>query len=139
MIHSPETGGDINILHIWSFYAGKRIINTSQFYSYVKLNGGGYTNYNGAPGLNLIIRDFSSDIGGVLAWVDSDTGVSWPFALNPLNSDYTKLYKNTSKVITKRNGGYTFSKGATYKVRVRGYNGFGHLVAKSQITLKMPQ
>ncbi|ACQ52073.1 phosphoesterase [Clostridium botulinum] len=71
--------------------------------------------------------------------MDSDTGVSWPFALNPLNSDYTKLYKNTSKVITKRNGGYTFSKGATYKVRVRGYNGFGHLVAKSQITLKMPQ
>nr|WP_242844833.1 hypothetical protein [Clostridium botulinum] len=110
MIHSPETGDDIKISPIWSFYAGKRIINTLQFYSYVKLNGGGYANYNGAPGLNLIIRDFSSDIGGVLAWVDSDTGVSWSFALNPPNSDYTKLYKNTSKVITKRNGGYTFSK-----------------------------
>ncbi|ACA55062.1 hypothetical protein CLK_0687 [Clostridium botulinum A3 str. Loch Maree] len=56
--------------------------------------------------------------------MDSNTGISWPFALNSPNSDYTKLYKNTSKVMTKRNGGYTFFKEATYKVKVRGYNGF---------------
>lgn len=71
--------------------------------------------------------------------MDSDTGASWSFALDPPNSNYTKLYKNTSKVITKRNGGYTFSKGATYKVKVKGYNSSGQVVAENQITLKIPQ
>ncbi|MCJ8172888.1 NlpC/P60 family protein [Clostridium botulinum] len=137
MIHSPETGDVVKISYIGSFYAGRRIINTPQ--SYVKIDGGGYANYNGAPGLNLIIRDFSSDIARVFAWVDSDTGASWSFALDPPNSNYTKLYKNTSKVITKRNGGYTFSKGATYKVKVKGYNSSGQVVAENQITLKIPQ
>ncbi|KEI92138.1 NlpC/P60 family protein [Clostridium botulinum] len=137
MIHAPQSGDVVKVSDIWNFYAGRRIINTPQ--SYVKVDGGGYANYNGAPGLNLIIRDFSSDIARVFAWVDSDTGASWSFALDPPNSNYTKLYKNTSKVITKRNGGYTFSKGATYKVKVKGYNSSGQVVAENQITLKIPQ
>ncbi|ABS42267.1 C40 family peptidase [Clostridium botulinum] len=137
MIHSPETGDVVKISPIRNFYAGRRIINTPK--SFVKIDGGGYANYNGAPGVNLIIRDFSSDVARVFAWVDSDTGASWSFALNPPNSNYTKLYKNTSKVVTKRNGGYTFSKGSTYKIKVKGYNSSGQVVAENQINIRVPQ
>lgn len=107
--------------------------------SFIKLDGGGYTSYQGgAPGLNLIIRDYSSDIKRIFAWVDSDKGASWAFAKEVPNNNYTKLFKNTSKVITKRNGGYTFSKGSTYKVSVKGYDKKGKVVAENQIVLKAP-
>ena len=107
--------------------------------SFIKLDGGGYASYrDGAPGLNLIIRDYSLDIQRVFAWVDSDKGASWAFAKEVPNNNYTKLFKNTSKVITKRNGGYTFSKGSTYKVSVKGYDKKGKVVAENQIVLKVP-
>ncbi len=107
--------------------------------SFIKLDGGGYASHKGgAPGLNLIIRDYSKDIVRVFAWVDSDKGASWAFAKEVPNGNYTKLFKNTSKVITKRNGGYTFSKGSTYKVSVKGYDKKGKVVAENQIVLKVP-
>lgn len=107
--------------------------------SYIKLDGGGYASYQGgAPGLNLIIRDYSSDIKRIFAWVDSDKGASWAFAKEVPNSNYTKLCKNTSKVITKRNGGYTFSRNSMYKLKVKGYNKLGQVVAENQIVLKVP-
>lgn len=107
--------------------------------SFIKLDGGGYASYQGrAPGLNLIIRDYSLDIQRVFAWVDSDKGASWAFAKEVPNNNYTKLFKNTSKVITKRNGGYTFSKGSMYKLKVKGYNKLGQVVIENQIVLKVP-
>lgn len=107
--------------------------------SYINIDGGGYASYQGgAPGINLIIRDFSRDIERVFAWVDNDKGASWAFDLTPPNSNYTKLFKNTSKVITKRNGGYTFSKGSMYKLKVKGYNKCGQVIAENQIVLKVP-
>lgn len=107
--------------------------------SYINIDGGGYASYQGgAPGINLIIRDFSRDIERVFAWVDNDKGASWAFDLTPPNSNYTKLFKNASKVITKRNGGYTFSKNSMYKLKVKGYNKCGQVIAENQIVLKVP-
>lgn len=107
--------------------------------SFIKLDGGGYASYKGgASGINLIIRDYSKDINRIFAWVDSDKEASWAFDLTPPNSNYTKLFKNTSKVITKRNGGYTFSRNSMYKLKVKGYNKCGQVVAENQIVLKVP-
>lgn len=106
--------------------------------SYINIDGGGYSNHNGAPGVNLIIRDYSSDIKRIFAWVDSDKGASWAFDIVPPNSNYTKLCKNTSKVVTKRNGGYTFSSGSKYKLKVKGYNKLGQVVVENKIVLKVP-
>lgn len=108
--------------------------------SFITLDGGGYASYQGEmPGINLIIRNFSSDIRRVFAWVDSDKGASWSFALQVPNSNYTLLKKGTSKVITKRNGGYTFSKGSTYKLTAKGYDKNGKVVATGTIAIKIPQ
>ncbi|MBM7869281.1 hypothetical protein JOC70_000750 [Clostridium pascui] len=107
--------------------------------SFINIDGGAYACYRGgASGINLIIRDYSNDIIRVFAWVDSDKGSSWAFDLTPLNFNYTLLKKNTSKVITTRNGGYSFSKGSTYKIVVRGYNKDGQVVAENQIIIKVP-
>lgn len=107
--------------------------------SFIKLDGGGYASHKGgAPGVNLIIRDFSKDMVRAFAWVDNDKEASWAFDLTPPNSNYTLLKKNCSKVITKRNGGYTFSKGSMYKLKVKGYNKLGQVVAENQIVLKVP-
>lgn len=108
--------------------------------SFIKLDGGGYSSYkSSAPGINLIIRDYSSDVVRVFAWVDSDKGASWAFDINPPNTNYTKLFKNTSKVITTRNGGFTFSKGSYYKIKVKGYNKESKIVAENEIVLKVPR
>lgn len=108
--------------------------------SFIKLDGGGYAAYNGgAPGVNLIIREYSTDITRVFAWVDSDNGASWAFDLIPPNSNYTVLKKNTSKVITARNGGYSFSKGTNYKITTKGYNKDGQVAAENQIIIKVPE
>lgn len=108
--------------------------------SFIKLDGGGYASHKGgASGVNLIIRDFSEDIQRVFAWIDNDKGASWAFDLVPPNSNYTLLKKNTSKVITVRNGGYTFSKGSIYKINVKGYDRKGKVVASNQIVLKVPR
>lgn len=107
--------------------------------SFVKIDGGGYAAYNnGAPGVNLIVRDFSEDIKRVFAWVDSDNGSSWAFDLVPPNSNYTILKKNTSKVIVTRNGGYSLSKGSNYKITAKGYNKDGKIVAENKIVIKVP-
>lgn len=107
--------------------------------SFITLDGGGYASYKGgAPGVNLIIRDYSKDVVRVFAWVDSDKGASWAFDLNPLNANYTKLYKNTSKVITIRNGGYSFSKGSNYKIKVKAYDGKGIVISENTINIKIP-
>lgn len=115
-------------------------LNKYDVISYINIDGGGYASYNGgAPGVNLIIRDYSPDVLRVFAWVDSDKGASWAFDLVPPNSNYAMLKKNTSKVITTRNGGYSFSTGSTYKLKVKGYNKDGQVVAENQIVLKIPE
>ncbi|WP_097026192.1 glycoside hydrolase family 73 protein [Clostridium peptidivorans] len=107
--------------------------------SYINIDGGSYAAYNrGAPGVNLIIREYSPDITRVFAWVDSDKGASWAFDLVPPNCNYTALKKNTSKVITARNGGYSFSKGSNYKITVKGYNKNGQILAENKIIIKVP-
>ncbi|BDR86151.1 glycoside hydrolase family 73 protein [Clostridium tetani] len=107
--------------------------------SFISIDGGGYASHKGgAPGINLIIKDYSKDITRAFAWVDNDKGASWAFDLTPPNSNYTKLFKNTSKVITKRNGGYSFSKNSMYKLKVKGYNKCGQVIAENQIVLKVP-
>ncbi|BFN04392.1 glycoside hydrolase family 73 protein [Clostridium tetani] len=107
--------------------------------SFISIDGGGYASYQGgSPGINLIIKDYSKDITRAFAWVDNDKGASWAFDLTPPNSNYTKLFKNTSKVITKRNGGYTFSRNSMYKLKVKGYNKCGQVIAENQIVLKVP-
>ncbi|WP_315118271.1 peptidoglycan recognition family protein [uncultured Clostridium sp.] len=116
----------------------KAILSDKEIKSYIKLDGGGYANYNGVPGINLIIRDYSDDITRVFVWVDSDKGSSWAFDINPPNGNYTKLFKNTSKIINIRNGGGTFSKGVYYKIKVKGYNKDGKIVAENEIMLKVP-
>ncbi|RXI55556.1 N-acetylmuramoyl-L-alanine amidase [Clostridium tetani] len=119
---------------------GKNVSNTSKPSSYIKIDGGGYASYQGgAPGMNLIIRDYSKDINRIFAWVDNDKGASWAFDLTPPNQNYTKLFKNTSKVITKRNGGCTFSRNSMYKLKVKGYNKCGQVIAENQIVLKVPK
>ncbi|KOR24220.1 NlpC/P60 family protein [Clostridium sp. L74] len=138
VIHSPQTGDVVKISTIESFggfYAGARIINTPQ--SYVKIDGGGKY-LDGKPAINLIIRDYSSDIENVFAWVDSDTGASWAFAKQVPNSNYQQLSKNTFKTISKRNGGNLFTPGANYKITVKGYNKNRQVVAENQIVLKAP-
>lgn len=111
-----------------------------QSQSFIVLDGGGYASYNGgAPGINLIIRDFSPDISRVFAWIDSDKGASWSFALQVPNSNYTMLKKGTNKVITKRNGGSTFSKGSIYKIVAKGYDKDSKIVTTSKIVIKVPQ
>ncbi len=138
MIHSPQTGDVVKISSVYAFYAGRRISGVSN--SYVKLDGGGYSNYNGqGAGINLIIRDFSSDVVRAFGWVDSDKGASWSFDVNPPNSNYSKLYKNCNKVITRRNGGSSFTAGATYKIKVKGYNKNYKVVCEKTINLKVPR
>lgn len=108
--------------------------------NYITLDGGAYASYkNGAPGVNLIIRNFSEDVTRAFAWVDNDKEASWAFDVKPPNSNYTLLKKNANKVITVRNGGYTFSKGSTYKILTKGYNKKGQVVAENQIVLKIPE
>lgn len=109
-----------------------------QSQSFITLDGGGYSDYHGTPGINLIIRDFSSDIQRVFAWVDSDRCASWSFASKVPNANYAQLKKGTSKVVTKRNDGYTFSKGSTYKLTAKGYDKNGKVVATSTIAIKVP-
>lgn len=114
-------------------------LNKYDVISYIKLDGGGYAAYNGGtPGVNLIIRDYSPDIIRVFAWVDSDKGASWAFDITTPNSNYIVLKKNSSKVITTRNGGYSFSKGANYKITAKGYNKNGQIVAENKIIIKVP-
>lgn len=107
--------------------------------SFIKIDGGGYANWNGAPGVNLIIRDFSPDISRIFAWTDSDKGASWSFALQVPNSNYTQLKRGINKVVTRRNGGYSFSKNSTYKISVKGYNEAGKVVATASIIIRIPQ
>lgn len=108
--------------------------------SFIKLDGGGYASYQGgAPGINLIIKDYSPDVNRIFAWVDSDKGASWSFALQVPNSNYTQFKRGINKVVTKRNGGYTFSKGSTYKLTAKGYDKNGKVVATAAITIKIPQ
>lgn len=119
-----------------------KINNTfTKLTSFITLDGGGYANYNNTnmAGINLIIKDFSNNIERIFAWVDSDKGASWSFAIVVPNGNYTQLKKGTSKVITQRNGGYTFSKGSTYKVTVKGYDKNGKVIATNTITIKIPQ
>lgn len=123
-----------------------QLIEQNQLYKFdniqddfISLDGGGYASYNGgAPGINLIIRDYSKDIVRVFAWVDSDKGASWAFDITPINSNYTVLKKNTNKVITQRNGGYTFSKGSNYKITAKGYDNKGEIIAQNTINIKIP-
>ncbi|MBC2400100.1 phosphoesterase [Clostridium tetanomorphum] len=75
----------------------------------------------------------------MFAWVDNDKGASWAFDIVPPNNNYSKLFKNTSKVVTKRNGGYTFSKGAKYKIKVKGYNKNGQAIVEKQIVIEIPE
>ena len=108
--------------------------------SFIKLDGGGYASYKGGtPGINLIIKDFSSDIQRVFAWVDSDRCASWSFALQVPNSNYVQLKRGINKVITIRNGGYTFSKGSTYKLTAKGYDKNGKIIATNSIVIKIPE
>lgn len=107
--------------------------------SFVKVDGGAYVSYNGgAPGINLIVRDYSPDITRIFAWVDNDKGASWAFDITPPNSNYTELKKNCSKVITARNGGYSFSRGSSYKITTKGYNKYGQVVVENTIVIKVP-
>lgn len=107
--------------------------------NYIKIDGGAYASYNnGASGINLIIKDYSKDVKRVFAWVDSDKSASWAFDLVPANPNYTLLKKNASKVITVRNGGYTFSKGANYKITVKAYDKNGVVIATNTIVIKVP-
>ncbi|WP_315114631.1 peptidoglycan recognition family protein [uncultured Clostridium sp.] len=118
----------------------KAVLSNKEIKSYIRLDGGGYSSYkNGAPGINLIIRDYSQDIVRAFAWVDSDQRASWAFDIKPPNDNYTKLFKNTSKVVTKRNEGYSFSKNSTYKLKIKAYNKFGQVVTESYIVLKVPK
>jgi hypothetical protein len=107
--------------------------------SFIKLDGGGYASYQDKiPGINLIIKDFSSDVVRVFAWVDSDRCASWSFALAVPNANYTLLKKGASKVVVKRNGGYTFSKNSTYKISAKGYDKDSKVVATGTIAIKVP-
>lgn len=139
VIHSPQTGDVVKISTIESFggfYAGARIINTPQ--SYINIDGGGTLACNGTSGMNLIIRDYSSDVVRAFGWVDSDTSCSWAFDVTPPNSNYTKLYKGTNKVINLRNNGSPFTPGGNYKLIVKGYNKNGNVVCERSINLKVP-
>ena len=135
MIHASSSRGKVIIGNVYAFYAGRRIINTPQ--SYVKIDGGGKY-LDGKPAINLIIRDYSSDIEYVFAWVDSDTGASWAFAKQVPNSNYTQLSKNTFKTINKRNSGNGFTPDAYYKIKVKGYNKNRDVVAENEIVLRAP-
>lgn len=117
----------------------KKSILSEEIYtnSFIKIDGGGKLTDN-KPAINLIIRDFSSDIKFIFGWVDSDPNASWAFALNPLNSNYKKLESNCSHAIYKRNGGNIFTPGANYKIRVQGLNKDRKIVTESTIVLKAP-
>lgn len=125
----------INLIKQYRLYKYDVVKNNS----FIKIDGGGYAAYNGgAPGINLIIKDFSKDVIRAFAWVDSDKGASWAFDLTPLNDKYTVLKKNTGKAITTRNGGYSFSKGSNYKITVKGYNKNGQVISENKISIKVP-
>ncbi|BDR74210.1 hypothetical protein K144316041_p20490 (plasmid) [Clostridium tetani] len=113
---------------------GKNVSNTSKPSPYVNIDGGG-TILNNKSAINLIIRDFSSDIDRIFGYIDNDKKASYAFDINPLNDNYVKLEKNCSKAIYKRNEGYTFSPNTNYKVRVEGYKN-GKVVTKNEIILK---
>ncbi|WP_162181371.1 N-acetylmuramoyl-L-alanine amidase, partial [Clostridium tetani] len=100
----------------------------------ISVDGGG-TILNNKSAINLIIRDFSSDIDRIFGYIDNDKKASYAFDINPLNDNYVKLEKNCSKAIYKRNEGYTFSPNTNYKVRVEGYKN-GKVVTKNEIVLK---
>ncbi len=136
MIHAPKKGDVVRIAPVYGFYAGRRIINTPQ--SYINIDGGGTLACNGTSGMNLIIRDYSSDVVRAFGWVDSDPSCSWAFDVTPPNSNYTKLYKGTNKVISLRNNGSPFTPGGNYKLTVKGYNKNGKVVCERSISLKVP-
>ncbi|MCC5423451.1 C40 family peptidase [Clostridium botulinum] len=136
IIHSPQTGDVVKISPIWKFYAARRIINKPQ--SYINIDGGGTLACNGTSGMNLIIRDYSSDVVRAFGWVDSDPSCSWAFDVTPPNSNYTKLYKGTNKVINLRNNGSPFTPGGNYKLTVKGYDKNGKVVCERSINLKVP-
>ncbi|MEW9093746.1 MAG: hypothetical protein AB2417_01580 [Clostridiaceae bacterium] len=85
---------------------------------YISIDGGGYADWGGRPALNLIIRDYSPDIVRCFGYVDGETNASWAF---DTEGYYSSLYKGCNQVITSRNGGYTFTVGATYKIEVKAY------------------
>ncbi|WP_315117826.1 peptidoglycan recognition family protein [uncultured Clostridium sp.] len=120
------------------YFPLEELLNGVKEHSYISIDGGAYSNYKGMPALNLIIRDYSKDIFRVFAWVDNDEGASWAFDIKPPNGNYTRLFKNTNKVINTRNGGFTCSKGSYYKIKAKGYNGMGRVVAENQIVIKIP-
>jgi len=105
---------------------------------YINVEGIGHTSYKGgAPGIELIIKDYGKDVYRVFAWVDNDEKASWAFALTLPNDNYTLLRKNANKVITKRNGGYSFSKGAIYKIKIRAYSNRGKVIGENQVVVKI--
>ncbi|EJE7233893.1 hypothetical protein FC820_13690 [Clostridium sporogenes] len=136
MIHASSSRGKVIIGNVYAFYAGRRIINTPQ--SYINIDGGGTLACNGTSGMNLIIRDYSSDVVRAFGWVDSDTSCSWAFDVTPPNSNYTKLYKGTNKVINLRNNGSPFTPGGNYKLTVKGYDKNGNVACERSINLKVP-
>lgn len=120
------------------YFPLEELLNGVKEQSYIKIDGGAYSNYKSMPALNLIIRDYSKDIFRVFAWVDSDEKASWAFDVKPPNINYTSLFKNANKVINTRNGGFTFSKGAYYEIKAKGYNDMRKVVAENQIVIKIP-
>lgn len=118
----------------------KRIVLNLKNKSYINVDASTYALYKGEfPGVNLIIRNYSLDIVKVLAWVNDDTKVSWTFSLDPINENYTRLYKDSNKVITKTGEGNIFSKNSTHKVRIKGYNKNGQVITEKSLILKIPK
>ncbi|KAJ49346.1 putative N-acetylmuramoyl-L-alanine amidase [Clostridium tetanomorphum DSM 665] len=119
---------------------------TASINSFITIDGGGYAAYKGgSPGLNLIIKDYSSDVVRIFATVDDDSNASWAFDVNPPNDNYIKLNKSCNKIINKRNGGNLFSQGANYKIKakykikVKGYNKNGQAIVEKQIVIEIPE
>lgn len=118
----------------------KQIVLKLKNKSYINVDVSTYALYKGKfPGANLIIRNYSKDIVKVLAWVNDYTNASWAFYLKPFNENYTRLYKDSNKVITKIGKENVFSNNSTYKVKIKGYNRNGQVVAENSIILKIPK
>ncbi|MEL5864651.1 N-acetylmuramoyl-L-alanine amidase [Clostridium cochlearium] len=106
--------------------------------SFIKIEAKAYTGYKGEAVVELIMKDYSSDVVRAFGWVDTDEKASWAFDIVPPNFKYGKLEKNASKIIKIRNEGQYFSKGNSYKIKVKGYNNKGKIVAEDEAILKIP-
>lgn len=87
-----------------------------KFESSISIDGGG-TIKEGKLGINLIIRNYSTDIDHVYGYINDNESAQWAFSNKPLNDNYALLKPNANQIYV----GSKLEPQTEYNIKVVGY------------------